>query len=112
MWKGHLRRPLNSGLSRDCGDHNTWGYSRDLDLRLDHLQLSPELSLRLKKAGVDRAVRSAEGASDHVPEWISARWISWRNPQLRRRDVIVALNHACICSSLECRLLSIGEDDG
>jgi exodeoxyribonuclease III len=47
---------------------NRW--PRDAGLRLDHLLLSPVLAPRLKKAGVDRMVRSAEGASDHAPAWI------------------------------------------
>ena len=45
-------------------------YPRDAGLRLDHLLLSPHLVDRLKSAGVDRAVRGQEGASDHAPTWI------------------------------------------
>jgi len=47
---------------------NRW--PRDAGLRLDHLLLSPVLSPRLRKAGVDRKPRSEEGASDHAPVWI------------------------------------------
>ncbi len=47
---------------------NRW--SRDAGLRLDHLLLSPQVTKRLTKAGVDRNVRSVEGASDHAPAWI------------------------------------------
>ena len=47
---------------------NRW--PRDAGLRLDHLLVSPVLAPRLKKAGVDRMVRSEEGASDHAPAWI------------------------------------------
>ncbi len=47
---------------------NRW--PRDAGLRLDHLLLSPVLTPRLTKAGVDRKVRAEEGASDHAPAWI------------------------------------------
>ena len=50
---------------------NRW--PRDAGLRLDHLLLSPALAPRLIKAGVDRNVRSEEGASDHAPAWIVLR---------------------------------------
>ena len=43
-------------------------YSRDAGMRLDHMLLSP--ALRLLDAGVDRAVRGGEGASDHAPAWV------------------------------------------
>ncbi len=52
-----------------------WGYLRhrwpnDKGMRLDHLLLSPDLAGRLVAAGVSRATRGAEGASDHAPTWI------------------------------------------
>lgn len=55
-----------------------WGYirqrwKRDAGLRIDHLLLSPDLAPRLADAGVDRAVRGEEGASDHAPAWIELR---------------------------------------
>jgi len=45
-------------------------YARDAGLRIDHLLLSPSVAARLKGAGVDRAVRGWEKASDHAPVWI------------------------------------------
>jgi exodeoxyribonuclease III len=45
-------------------------WERDAGLRLDHLLLSPSLAARLQDAGVDRAVRGKEGASDHAPVWV------------------------------------------
>lgn len=48
-------------------------WERDAGLRLDHLLLSPQLAPRLTKAGVDRKVRGADGASDHAPSWIVLR---------------------------------------
>jgi exodeoxyribonuclease-3 len=50
---------------------NRW--PRDAGLRLDHFLLSPALAPRLSKAGVDRAVRGEDGASDHAPAWIVLR---------------------------------------
>jgi exodeoxyribonuclease-3 len=46
-------------------------WERDAGLRLDHLLLSPSLAPRLKEAGVDRAARGREGASDHAPVWVT-----------------------------------------
>lgn len=45
-------------------------YGRDAGLRIDHLLLSPSLAGRLQAAGVDRAVRGWDKASDHAPTWI------------------------------------------
>lgn len=55
-----------------------WGYLRhrwpnDKGMRLDHLLLSPELAGRLVAAGISRATRGEEGASDHAPTWIELR---------------------------------------
>jgi len=47
---------------------NRW--PRDGGMRLDHLLVSPSLAPRLAAAGVDRAVRGADNASDHAPTWI------------------------------------------
>jgi exodeoxyribonuclease-3 len=50
---------------------NRW--TRDAGLRIDHVLLSNPLHRKLKSAGVDRAVRGVEGASDHAPVWIELR---------------------------------------
>ena len=50
---------------------NRW--PRDAGLRIDHLLLSPALTPRLIRAGVDRDVRGRTGASDHAPTWIELR---------------------------------------
>lgn len=47
---------------------NRW--ARDAGLRIDHLLLNAPAARRLKAAGVDRAVRGEEGASDHAPAWV------------------------------------------
>jgi exodeoxyribonuclease III len=45
-------------------------YGRNAGLRIDHFLLSPQVSGRLKAAGVDREVRGWEKTSDHAPTWI------------------------------------------
>jgi exodeoxyribonuclease-3 len=50
---------------------NRW--ARDAGLRIDHLLLSPAAAGRLEAAGVDRAARGREGASDHAPTWVQLR---------------------------------------
>jgi exodeoxyribonuclease-3 len=47
---------------------NRW--QRDAGLRIDHLLVSKSLKPRLVAAGVDRAVRGVENASDHAPAWV------------------------------------------
>jgi len=50
---------------------NRW--PRDAGMRIDHLLLSPQLAKRMEQAGVDRAVRGLEGASDHAPAWVELK---------------------------------------
>jgi exodeoxyribonuclease III len=60
-------------------------YARDAGLRIDHVLLSPSVAARLKAAGVDRAVRGWEKASDHAPVWIElADGASPRHRRTRR----------------------------
>ena len=51
-------------------DYKRGRWERDAGLRLDHLLLSPAIASCLTDAGVDRAVRGHDGASDHAPAWI------------------------------------------
>jgi len=48
-------------------------YQRDAGMRIDHLLLNPAVAGRLADAGVDRAVRGWEKASDHAPTWVELR---------------------------------------
>ena len=48
-------------------------WERDGGLRLDHMLLSPSIAQRIQGAGVDRAVRGKENASDHAPVWVELR---------------------------------------
>jgi exodeoxyribonuclease-3 len=54
-------------------DYKRGRWGRDAGLRLDHLLVSPALAPRLVDAGVDRAIRGEEGASDHAPAWIALK---------------------------------------
>jgi exodeoxyribonuclease-3 len=62
-------------LHPDTPVYTFWDYMRnrwqkDSGLRIDHLLLSPDIAKRLVDAGVDKAVRGKEGASDHAPAWV------------------------------------------
>lgn len=50
-------------------DYRQGAWTRDMGLRIDHLLLSPEAADRLLAAGIDRAPRAREKASDHTPVW-------------------------------------------
>jgi exodeoxyribonuclease-3 len=60
---------------------NRW--PRDAGLRLDHLLLSPALTPRLIRGGVDRKLRGEDGASDHAPAWIE---LARSSPEAILRD--------------------------
>src|SRR5579863_8205797 len=65
-------------LHPDAPMYTFWDYlrqrwPRDAGLRLDHLLLSKAAAKRLLAAGVDRAVRGEDGASDHAPAWVELR---------------------------------------
>lgn len=51
-------------------DYLRYAWERDAGLRLDHFLLSPHLVPKLRKAGVDKAVRGWPKSSDHAPAWI------------------------------------------
>ena len=51
-------------------DYKRGRWGRDAGLRIDHLLISPGLSACISDAGVDRAIRGEEGASDHAPAWV------------------------------------------
>ena len=79
------RRLLDQGwtdairtLHPDATIYTFWDYmrkrwERNAGLRIDHLLLNPEAAARLSEAGVDKAVRGKEGASDHAPAWVVMR---------------------------------------
>lgn len=54
-------------------DYQAGCWQRDAGFRIDHLLLSPPASDRLVDAGVDKAYRGREKASDHAPTWAVLR---------------------------------------
>jgi exodeoxyribonuclease III len=61
----HPEKPMYS-----FWDYRRNRWERDAGLRIDHLLVSKTLKAKVRGAGVDRAVRAIEGASDHAPVWI------------------------------------------
>jgi exodeoxyribonuclease-3 len=62
-------------LHSESGHYTFWDYfgswERNNGIRIDHILLSPQALDRLKKVGIDKAVRGAsEKPSDHVPVWV------------------------------------------
>ncbi|KQV83910.1 exodeoxyribonuclease III [Rhizobacter sp. Root1221] len=63
-------------LHPDAPLYTFWDYlrqrwPRDAGLRIDHVLLSASLADALTGAGVDKAVRGWEHASDHAPVWVT-----------------------------------------
>jgi exodeoxyribonuclease-3 len=54
-------------------DYQAGAWARDAGFRIDHLLLSPLAADRLRDAGVDKAHRGREKASDHAPTWVELR---------------------------------------
>jgi exodeoxyribonuclease III len=57
-----------------AGAYSYWDYqggawAKDHGIRIDHLLLSPQAADLLDGAGIDRAPRGREKASDHTPAW-------------------------------------------
>ena len=83
--RARFKRLLDSGwrdavraAHPDEAMYTYWSYlrnrwPRDAGLRIDHLLLSKEAAKLLVAAGVDRAVRGKDNASDHAPVWIELR---------------------------------------
>ena len=83
--RARFKRLLDSGwrdavraAHPDEAMYTYWSYlrnrwPRDAGLRIDHLLLSKEAAKLLVAAGVDRAARGKDNASDHAPAWIELR---------------------------------------
>lgn len=69
-WTDAIRAVQPAGRAYTFWDYQAGAWPRDMGLRIDHLLLSPVAADRLVNAGIDRAVRDGERASDHVPAWI------------------------------------------
>jgi exodeoxyribonuclease-3 len=73
-WLDCLRKKHPEERVYTFWDYRRNRWQRDAGLRIDHILLSKPLQKRLKSAGVDRAVRGIDGASDHAPVWIELTW--------------------------------------
>ncbi len=65
-----LRARYPAGALYTFWDYTAGCWQRDAGFRIDHLLLSPTAADRLVDAGVDKAYRGREKASDHAPTWI------------------------------------------
>ncbi|WP_375391469.1 exodeoxyribonuclease III [uncultured Sphingomonas sp.] len=72
-WTDALRTRAPSGGVWTFWDYQAGAWQRDAGFRIDHLLLSPQAADRLADAGVDKAYRGREKASDHAPTWVTLR---------------------------------------
>ena len=72
-WADAIRARHPTGRIYTFWDYMRKRWERDAGLRIDHLLLNATLNARLVDAGVDKAFRGREGASDHAPAWIEVR---------------------------------------
>jgi len=72
-WTDALRTRHPRGGVWTFWDYQAGCWQRDAGFRIDHLLLSPQAADRLSGAGVDKAYRGRERASDHAPTWVSLR---------------------------------------
>jgi exodeoxyribonuclease-3 len=72
-WTDALRWRYPRGGIWTFWDYQAGAWQRDAGFRIDHLLLSPHAADRLLDAGVDKAYRGREKASDHAPTWIKLR---------------------------------------
>lgn len=72
-WTDAIRARQPAGPAYTFWDYQAGAWARDAGFRIDHLLLSPVAADRLVAAGIDRACRGREKASDHVPVWIELR---------------------------------------
>jgi exodeoxyribonuclease-3 len=69
-WTDALRARHPEGRLYTFWDYTAGCWRRDAGFRIDHLLLSPAATGRLEEAGVDKAYRGREKASDHAPTWM------------------------------------------
>ena len=69
-WTDAIRAKFPAGPVYTFWKYWRNSFARDAGLRIDHLLLSPAAAPRLTAAGVDRAFRAREGASDHAAVWV------------------------------------------
>jgi exodeoxyribonuclease III len=69
-WTDAIRAESPHSSCYTFWDYQAGAWGRNWGLRIDHLLLSPQAADRLVCSGIDRDVRGAERASDHVPAWV------------------------------------------
>jgi exodeoxyribonuclease-3 len=69
-WTDAIRARYPDGPVWTFWDYTAGCWQRDAGFRIDHLLLSPRAADRLLDAGVDKAHRGREKASDHAPTWV------------------------------------------
>lgn len=72
-WTDSLRTRYPGGGVWTYWDYQAGAWQRDAGFRIDHLLLSPAAADRFADAGVDKAHRAREKASDHAPTWVRLR---------------------------------------
>jgi exodeoxyribonuclease III len=72
-WTDGLRTRFPAGGVWTFWDYQAGAWQRDAGFRIDHLLMSPQAADRFTGAGVDKAYRGREKASDHTPCWIALR---------------------------------------
>lgn len=69
-WTDSLRVRHPTGPIYTFWDYQAGAWQRDHGLSIDRLLLDPLAADRLRAAGVNKAMRGAERASDHAPTWV------------------------------------------
>ena len=69
-WTDALRTRFPGGGVWTFWDYQAGSWPRGAGFRIDHLLLSPLAADRFADAGVDKAYRGREKASDHAPTWV------------------------------------------
>jgi len=72
-WTDSLRTRFPKGGVWTFWDYQAGSWQRDAGFRIDHLLMSPIVADRMIDAGVDKAYRGREKASDHAPTWVRLR---------------------------------------
>lgn len=72
-WTDAIRARMPHAECYTYWDYQAGAWAKNWGLRIDHLMLSPAAADRMLDAGIDRAVRGGERASDHVPVWVTLR---------------------------------------
>ncbi len=72
-WTDAVRALHPQGRIWSFWDYQAGAWRQDHGFRIDHLLLSPPAADRLVDAGVDKAVRGEDKASDHAPAWVVLR---------------------------------------